>query len=445
MTKSWDLLVLGAGSGGVRAARRAAEKGVRTAICESAALGGTCVNLGCVPKKLFVYGSQVADEILDAKGYGWQISNAQFHWPTLVSNKNKEIKRLNGIYERLLKDAGVCLLRGQGRLFSPQGVEVDGHRHNVEHILIATGSYPFLPNIPGVEYAVSSDAMFHLPSLPEQAVVVGGGYIGVEFACILQGLGVQVTLVHRRERLLPLFDEEICEVLCKSMKARGIRFLFGRQVQQIEKLSEGQLRVQLDNQQQISCGLVLFAVGRVANTQGLGLAEVGVQLSAKGGIQVNEQFCSSVPSISALGDVIERVQLTPVAIAEAEAFVSGRYEGKFVQIDYAGIPSAVFSQPALASVGMTESKARAQLKDVKVFTTRFSPMKQALGPRKDPVFFKMVVNPIDDKVLGCHILGPEAAEMIQLLGVAIKSGATKADFDATIGVHPTAAEEWVSL
>ena len=445
MSDSWDLLVLGAGSGGVRAARRAAALGVKTAICESSHLGGTCVNLGCVPKKLFVYGSQFSKDLVDAKGYGWQVSDIRFSWTDLVSNKNKEIERLNGIYHELLNSAGVCLLRGKGKLISPTEVEIAGTVHVAKHILLATGSSPFLPDIPGIEHAVSSDDMFHLPSLPSEAIVVGGGYIGVEFACILHGLGVKVTVVHRRERLLPLFDEEISNALCEEMQNQGIKLILGQNLQQIEKLDSGQLQASLSSKQQLSTGLLLFAVGRKPNVAGLGLDKVGVQLSSEGGVIVNEEFCSSVCSISALGDLIERVPLTPVAIAEAEAFVSTRYGGKPVKMDYSNIPSAVFSQPAIASVGLTESQARSRLGKVKVFTTRFNAMKQTLTSRKEPVLFKLIVNPADDKVVGCHLLSPDAAELIQILGVALKSGATKKDFDATIAVHPTAAEELVSL
>ena len=439
----YDLFVVGAGSGGVRAARVAGELGARVAIAESSRLGGTCVNLGCIPKKLFVYGSHFAYDLADARGYGWTMHSA-FDWRALRENKDREIARLNGIYEVLLQRAGVELLRGQVRLQDPHTVEVGAVRHTAQRILIATGGLPILPDIPGREHALTSDAVFGLEELPKRAMVVGAGYIALELGSVLRALGVEVTLVHRGEEILRGFDRDLRCHLHEELEVKGMRILLQTQVQALRKTGTG-FEVQLDNGERLETDFPLFAIGREPNTEALGLEEVGVELGQRRGIVVDDSFTSSVPSIHAVGDVIDHVQLTPVAIAEGMHFAHHFFGRGDHRIDYANIPTAVFCQPELATVGLTEAEAWHRCQDVRVFKSVFTPLKLSLSDRQEHSIVKLVVDASNDRVVGCHMAGHHAAEIIQGLAVAMKAGATKAEFDATLGIHPTSAEEFVTL
>ena len=440
----YDLVVIGAGSGGVRAARMSAQYGARVAVIEERFLGGTCVNVGCVPKKLFVYGAHMAEDFEDAAGFGWTVPAPTFAWNTLIRNKNAEIERLNGIYGNLLNQAGVTLLEGRGVLTDPHTVEVNGKAHTAAHILVATGSRPFKPDVPGIEHAVVSDAMFYLEKLPERIIVGGGGYIAIEFAGILNGFGSQVTQLYRGPLFLRGFDDDVRALLAEEVRKKGVDLRFNTNLKRLEKTGDTLLAT-LSDDSTLETDLVLCAMGRVPNTAGLGLQEVGVTLSDNGGVEVNDAFASSVPHIHALGDVIDRIQLTPVAIAEAMVLSANLFGAGGQTMDYENIPSAVFSQPPLGTVGLTESQAVARYGEVQVFTSQFRPMKHTLTGRDEQTFMKLIVDPATDRVVGCHMVGPDAGEITQGLGIALKAGATKANFDATIGIHPTAAEEFVTM
>jgi glutathione reductase (NADPH) len=439
----YDLFVVGAGSGGVRAARVASALGARVAVAEMGRLGGTCVNVGCVPKKLFVYGSHFSYDLRDASGYGWSVEPS-FDWATLRANKDREIARLNGIYGEVLKKAGVNLLRGRARLHGPHSVSVEGATRTARRILVATGGRPITPNIPGGELAVDSNAFFELDSLPRRAMVVGAGYIALELGSVLNALGVDVTLVHRGKEILRGFDKDLRCHLHDELELKGMRILLETQVLSLAKNARG-IEVKLDNGEHLETDFPLFAIGREPNTEGLGLEELGVDLGARKGIVVDDDFTSSVPSIHAVGDVIDHVQLTPVAIAEGMHFAHRFYGDGAHRIDYMTIPTAVFCQPELATVGLTEEEAWHRCQDVRVYKSVFTPLKLALSERQEHTIVKLVVDASDDRVVGCHMAGHGAAEIIQGLAVAMKAGATKAEFDATIGIHPTSAEEFVTL
>jgi glutathione reductase (NADPH) len=441
----YDLMVIGAGSGGVRAARMSAEYGARVAIVEERYLGGTCVNVGCVPKKLLVYGSHVREELEDAAGFGWSVPPARFDWPTLIANKNAEIARLNGIYEGLLTRAGVRILDGRGVLADAHTVEVAGTAYSAERILVATGSWPFLPDVPGIEHAVTSNEAFFLERLPARVAIGGGGYIAVEFAGIFNGLGSQVTQLYRGPLFLRGFDDDARAFLADEMRKKGIDLRFQTNFARLDKLPGGAIRATLSDGSALETDLVLCAMGRVPNTRGLGLEAAGVRLTESGAVVVDGLFQSSVPSIYALGDVIDRMQLTPVAIAEAMVLARHLYRGGAEPLDYDNIPSAVFSQPPLGTVGLTEAQARARHGAVQVYVSEFRPMKHTLSGRDERTLMKLIVHPETDRVLGCHMVGPDAGEITQGLAIALKCGATKAQFDATVGIHPTAAEEFVTL
>ena len=440
----YDLFVIGAGSGGVRAARLAASRGARVAVAEERYLGGTCVNVGCVPKKLFVYASQFPELFHASRGFGWDTPQPAFSWQTLRDNKTKEINRLNGIYQRLLNNSGAEVIHATATVAGPHLVQVGERQVSARHILLATGSWPYIPEFPGSELAVSSNEMFYLDELPDAAVVVGGGYIAVEFAGILNGLGVETHLVYRGPRLLKSFDREMVDWVTQGMAGKGIKIHLNCEVDEIQG-QPGALRVALNNGSTISCGLALYATGRRAKTAHLGLENSAVQLREDGAVIVDEQFCTAEPSIYALGDVIGRVQLTPVAIREAIALVGHLIDQKPVKVDYGDIPTAIFSQPEMATVGLSEEQARSQYANIKIFSTDFRPMLQTLGGGNDRIAMKLVVDADSDRVVGCHMVGEHAAEIIQGLAVALKAGATKADFDATVGIHPSAAEEFVTL
>ncbi len=439
----YDLFVVGAGSGGVRAARVASELGAAVAIGEIDRMGGTCVNVGCIPKKLFVYGSHFAYDLNDAKGYGWS-TQPSFDWATLKENKDREIARLNGIYESLLKRAGVDIMRGRVRLLDAHTIEIGDLRRSAKRILIATGGKAIVPDIPGRDHALTSNAVFSLDELPRRMMIVGAGYIALELGSMLCALGVDVTLIHRGEEILRGFDHDLRCHLHAELEAKGMRIVLETQVAEIRK-TDSAFEARLDSGELLETDFPIFAIGREPNVEGLGLQELGVELGQRGGVVVDENYSSSVPSIHAVGDVIDHIQLTPVAVAEGMHFAHHFYGRGEHRIDYASIPTAVFCQPELATVGLTETQAWHHCQDVRVYKSVFTPLKLALSERKEHTIVKLVVDASDDRVVGCHMAGHGAAEIIQGLAVAIKAGATKAHFDATIGIHPTAAEEFVTL
>jgi len=446
MTHDFDLFVIGAGSGGVRAARFAAGFGARVAVAESRYLGGTCVNVGCVPKKLLVYGAHFAEDFEQAAGFGWNLGEADFDWPTLIANKNREIQRLNGIYRNLLVGSGVSLLEGHARILDPHCVEVNGQRYSARHILIATGGWPQLPDIPGKELAIGSNEAFHLQQLPRRVLVVGGGYIAVEFASIFHGLGAQTSQLYRGELFLRGFDAAVRRHLREELEKKGLDLQFNSDIERIERQADGSLLATLRDGRRLETDCVFYATGRRPMLDNLGLENTGVELDERGFIRVDEQYQTAEPSILALGDVIGRVQLTPVALAEGMAVARRLFRPEeYRPVDYRNIPTAVFSLPNIATVGLTEEQARAEGHAVKVFESRFRPMKLTLTECQERTLMKLVVDADTDRVLGCHMVGPEAGEIIQGLAVAIKAGATKRVFDDTLGIHPTAAEEFVTL
>ena len=441
----FDLFVIGAGSGGVRAARMAAAKGKKVAIAEVSDLGGTCVNVGCVPKKLFVYASQFPEFFHASKGYGWTIQQPHsFDWETLRNNKTQEITRLNGIYQQLLTNSGAQIINGRATLKGPQQVAINGQTYGAENILIATGGWPYIPEFEGSELAISSNEMFSLNQLPKQAVIVGGGYIAVEFAGILNGLGVQTDLIYRGDRLLKTFDPQCSDKVTEGMIAKGVNIHVKTEVSSISG-KENNLTVHLNNGQSIEAGIALYATGRTANTKSLGLENTAIKTQANGAIVVNDYFQTAEPTIYALGDVIDRVQLTPVAIQESMLLLELLYGDSQPKMDYANIPTAVFSQPELATVGLTEQQAKEQYSNIKVYESDFRPMFETLGQGEGRVYIKLIVDTATDRVVGCHMVGEHAAEIIQGIAIAIKAGATKTDFDQTMGIHPTVAEELVTL
>jgi glutathione reductase (NADPH) len=441
----YDLFVIGAGSGGVRAARMAAAKGKKVAVAEERYLGGTCVNVGCVPKKLFVYASQFPELFHASKGFGWSLPEQPgFDWPTLRDNKTTEIERLNGIYNSLIDNSGADLFDGRATVAGPHRVIVNGKIYTAKAILIATGGWPYIPEFPGSQHALSSNEMFSLDQLPKTAVVVGGGYIAVEFAGILNGLGVETHLIYRGPNLLKSFDREMSDKVTAGMIAKGVNIHLNTQINEIIKSDDG-LSVVLQDLTALESGLVLYATGRQANTTNLGLENTAVVIRDNGSIVVDDNFCTVEPSIYALGDVIDRVQLTPVAIQEAMVLIDHLFGDGSANIDYSDIPTAVFCQPELGTVGLSEEQARAEYEDIAVFTSDFKPMLQTLGGGADRITMKLVVDTQTDRVVGCHMVGEHAAEIIQGLGIALKAGATKAHFDATVGIHPSAAEEFVTM
>ena len=443
-TYDFDLFVIGAGSGGVRASRMAAGFGARVAVAESSRLGGTCVNLGCVPKKLMVYASTFSAAAEDARGFGWTVPPPTFDWATLITNKDREIARLNGIYRELLEGAGVRVMEGRARLNDRHTVEVDGTIVTVDRILIATGGRPFKSDIPGHEFSITSDEVFHLDRLPERVVIAGGGYIAVEFAGILNGMGSEVTLVYRGPLFLRGFDDDVRSTLADEMRKRGIDLRFETLIDRIERTENG-LVATTNHGDVLETDQILSAMGRLPNTAGLGLEEIGVELSDRGAVVVNEQLESTVPGIYALGDCIDRIALTPVALAEGMALAETLFNNNPTVVDYTDVPSAVFSQPPIGTVGLTETQARDQGFDVIVYRSAFRPMVHTLSGRDERTMMKLVVDKPSDRVLGVHMVGSDAGEIVQGMAVALKAGATKATFDATIGIHPTAAEEFVTM
>ncbi len=441
----FDLFVIGGGSGGVRAARVAGQRGARVALAEHGALGGTCVNVGCIPKKLYSYAAHVADDFEDARGFGWDLAQApRLDWGRLKANRAKEITRLNGVYLNLLGGVKVKLLRGWARLTGPHEVEVDGKTFSARHILLATGGRPSVPHIPGRELVVTSDDMFDLEPFPKRLLVVGGGYIACEFASIFNGLGAQVVQLHRGEQVLRGFDDDVRGFLAQEIRKHGVDLRLNAGVAAITRHAQG-LQATLNDGSLVEADAVLYATGRVPNVAGMGLEELGVAQGKDGAVIVNDQYQSSVPSICALGDVTARLQLTPVALGEAMALVDHLLGDGQRRMGYDFIPSAVFTHPNIGTVGHTEAAAREKFGRVLIFKTDFSPLKHTLSGSQERTFMKLVVDQASDRVVGLHMVGPEAGEITQGFAVAMKMGATKAQFDSTIGIHPTAAEEFVTM
>jgi glutathione reductase (NADPH) len=439
----YDLFTIGGGSGGVRASRVSASYGARVAIAESGKFGGTCVNVGCIPKKLFSYAAHFREDFEIARGFGWSVGEPRFDWPTLLANKDREIARLNGVYENVLKKAGVEIIRGRATVLGPHEIEIDGGKHSAKHILVATGSWPVIPNIPGREHAITSNEAFHLERLPRRALVVGGGYIAVEFASIFNGLGVQTTLAYRGASLLRGFDRELGAHLAGEMAQKGVSVLLNASPARIDKTGAG-LRVPLGGQAG-EFDLVMFATGRKPNTANLGLEKAGVKLAADGAVVVDNYSRSTVDSIHAIGDVTNRINLTPVATAEAMWLARTLFRGEPTAIDHDNVPTAVFSHPNVATVGLSEERARERFGALDIYKASFRALKLTMTDEKERTFMKLVVERASQRVVGAHMIGPDAGEIIQGVAIAVKLGATKAQFDATIGIHPTAAEEFVTL
>ncbi|MFC1775995.1 glutathione-disulfide reductase [Pseudomonadota bacterium] len=441
----FDLFVIGAGSGGVRAARIAAGHGARVGICEASRVGGTCVIRGCVPKKLLSYAAHFAEEFEDAKGYGWDVGETRFSWPRLIENKDREIDRLNQVYLRLLENSAVKLFPVHGKLLDSHRVQVGDDIVSADKILIATGGRPWRPDIPGVEHSITSDEAFHLESLPERVVVVGGGFIACEFSCIFNGMGSEVVQAYRGEQILRGFDHDVQETLAAEMKKKGIEIRLHINVTELIRQSDGQITLKLDDGSELQADTVMFATGRVPNVRGLGLRDAGVHVLPGGMIPVNEYSCTNLENVFAVGDVTNRVNLTPVALMEGHAFADSEFGGKPRPVNHDFIPSAVFSHPPVATVGYAEKDARVHYGELDVYKSVFKPMKHTLSGREEKTMMKLLVQRSSGKVVGLHVVGMDAPEIVQGFAVAIKSGLTKEQFDLTTGIHPTAAEELVTM
>jgi len=440
----YDLITIGAGSGGVRASRLSGGYGARVAVVEEDRVGGTCVLRGCIPKKLLIYGAHYAEHLEDAINYGWSIDGATHDWAKLIDNKNTELDRLNGIYLRILRDNNVDILEGRGVLTDPHTVQVGDKSYTAENILVAVGGWPSTPDIPGIEHVISSNEALELRELPKRMVIVGGGYIAVEFAGIFAALGVEVTEVVRADTVLRGFDEDIRVALDDELKKRGINLMSDTVIRSIEKTSDG-YTLRCAGNEMIETDLVMYATGRAPNTKGLGLEEAGVTLADNGSIPVDEWNRSSVPHIYAVGDVTDRIQLTPVAIQEGRAVAETLYNDNPIKTDYENVPSAVFSTPPIGTVGLTEDQAREKYGEIDVYISRFKPLVHTLSGRDERTLMKLVVDTKSQRVAGAHMMGMDAPEIIQGVAIALKCGATKAQFDATIGIHPSAAEEFVTM
>jgi len=441
----YDLFCIGGGSGGVRASRMSASYGARVAVAEEYRYGGTCVIRGCVPKKLLVYAAHFAEDFEDAAGFGWTVGERQFSWPRLIANKDREIDRLNGIYIRLLKNAGCEVLDGRAIIEDQHTVRVGDRRMTARYILIATGGAPVKPAIPGIEHAITSNEAFHLKEMPARIAIVGGGYIAVEFAGIFNGLGARTALLYRGEQILRGFDGDVRDHLSTELVKKGIDLRLRSDVARIDRGSDGALRLTLLDGSTLDCDAVMYATGRAPNTANLGLEAAGVRTNLKGAVIVDSFSRTSVENIYAVGDVTDRIALTPVAIKEGAAVAATLFAGRPMQPDHENVPSAVFSNPSVGTVGLSEEVARQRFGEIDVYKTTFRPMKHTLSGRDEKTLMKLVVDARTERVLGAHMVGPDAAEIIQGIGIAVKMGATKAQFDATVGIHPSAAEEFVTL
>ena len=444
----YDLFVIGGGSGGVRAGRLAGAMGKKVGLAEEYRMGGTCVIRGCVPKKLFVYASQFPEHFEDAVGYGWDVGKSSFDWKKLIEAKDKEISRLEGLYRKGLENSKVEIFASRAELIDAHTIELkaDGRRVTADQILIATGGHPSVHDaLPGNEYCISSNEAFHLEELPKSIVIAGGGYIAVEFANIFHGLGVETTMVYRGKEILSRFDPDVRHLLHETMEAKGIRIICGAVFENVEKQSDGSLDVSLTNGETLNVGQAMMAIGRKPNTQGLGLDKAGVKTDALGAIEVDDYSRTSVSNIWAVGDVINRVQLTPVAIHEAMCFLETAFKNNPTKPDHELIATAVFSQPEIGTVGLPEDEAAKKYPELEIYRALFRPMKNTLSGRNEKMLMKLVVDAKSRRVIGAHIMGPDAGEMAQLLGISLKAGATKDDFDRTMAVHPTAAEELVTM
>ncbi len=446
MSYDFDLFVIGAGSGGVRAARFAASFGAKVAVAESRYLGGTCVNVGCVPKKLLVYGAHFSEQFEQAAGFGWNMVEASFDWPTLIANKNREIQRLNGIYRNLLVNSGVTLLESHAKLLDGHRVEVDGQVFSAKHILLATGGWPLKPEIPGIEHAITSNEVFFLEQLPKRVLVVGGGYIAVEFASIFHRMGAKTSLLYRGELFLRGFDGAVRQHLQEELTKSGMDLQFNSDIVRIDKQADGSLLATLQDGRVLEADAVFYATGRRPMLDNLGLENTQVSLDKRGYVQVDELYQTTEPSIIAIGDMIGRVQLTPVALAEGMAVARRLFKPEqYRAVDYQLIPTAVFSLPNIGTVGLSEEQAKADGYNVQVFESRFRPIQLSFSASQQKTLMKLVVDADSDRVLGCHMVGPDAGEIVQGMAIALKAGASKQIFDETLGIHPTAAEEFVTM
>ena len=441
----FDLFVIGAGSGGVRAARIAAGHGARVGICEASRVGGTCVIRGCVPKKLFSYAAHFHEEFEDAAGYGWEVGETRFSWTRLIENKDREIDRLNKIYLSLLGNADVKLYPVHGKLLDSHRVHLGEVIVSAEKILIATGGRPWTPEIPGAEHSITSDEAFHLKALPKHVIVVGGGFIACEFASIFNGLGADVVQIYRGEQILRGFDHDVQETLAKEMTKKGIDIRLHTNVIELIRTSEGQITAKLDDGSELQADTVMFATGRVPNVRDLGLRDAGVHVLPGGMIPVNEYSRTNLPNVFAVGDVTNRVNLTPVALMEGHAFADSEFGGNSRPVNHGFIPSAVFSHPPVATVGFSEKEASTRYGKLDVYRSEFTPMKHTLSGRDEKTMMKLLVQASSGKIVGLHVVGMDAPEIVQGFAVAIKSGLTKQQFDRTTGIHPTAAEELVTM
>ena len=443
--KKYDLVVIGGGSGGVRAARIAAGHGAKVAICEEYRYGGTCVIRGCVPKKLMVYASAFHEEFVDSKHFGWSSKVEGFDWTTLIQNKDTEIDRLNKIYEGLLSNAGVDILFGSASLLDANTVSINDQQLNAKTILIATGGTPFMPSIEGIEHAISSNEVFHLEDKPDSAAVVGGGYIAVEFAGIFNGLGIDTSLIYRGAQILRGFDGSVSAHLSQEIQKKGINLMLNNTITKITLTDSGQKQLTLSDGSSKTVDCVLFATGRVPNVEGLNLAEVGVTLGEKGQIAVDQYSRTSVENIYAVGDVTDRIALTPVATMEGHAFADTVFGNNARLANHDNVPSAVFSQPPVASVGLSEEDARSTYANVDTYSSEFKILKHTLTDNTERTLMKLIVDADSDAVVGAHMVGHDAAEIMQGIAIAIKAGAKKSDFDATVGIHPSSAEEFCTM
>lgn len=444
MAHDFDLITIGAGSGGVRASRMAAGYGARVAVVEERYLGGTCVNVGCIPKKLLVYASEYGPALEEAAGFGWSIAPGKFDWARLIANKNREIQRLNGVYGDVLTSAGATIIDGRATLLDAHTVAVGDRRLSAEYVLIATGSWPVVPPVNGAEHAITSNEAFFLKALPASVILVGGGYIACEFAGIFHGLGVKVTQLYHRELFMRGFDDDLRVMLAEEMRKRGVDLRFNADVTRIERRGNG-VRATLNDGSMLDADLIMYATGRAPNTRGIGLELAGVELDAAGAVVVDRYSRSSQPNIYAVGDCTNHAMLTPVAIAEGQAVAETLFNHKPTAVDYTLVPSAVFSQPSVGTAGMTEAQARECLGEIDIYKSHFRPLRHTISGRDERTFMKLIVERKTDRVVGCHMVGADAGEIIQGLAVALRCKATKADFDATIAIHPTAAEEFVTM